>query len=588
MTNFKTPGVYIREISRLPASVAPVATAVPAFVGYTERALKKGEDVAFTPVRITSLLEYEEIFGRPFPEQFGISLSDGPQNSEAPTVEISGDISPYILHYCMQLYFANGGGPCYIVSVGIYEDDLQDASVSSDALAEGLKALENEDEPTILVIPETVKLEDDGDRKTLYDSMLDQCADLKDRFAILDAMVGSDKNPFADGNEFRDQVGMNNLMYGGAYYPSLKTLIRYAFNEWDLSISDTRSAQKFDTWSLRDIREGVISEQGVIVLEELADLREGDTLTINGNIFTFYKDDGEGDIEIKATPSPTATEIAKAIDGTEGFSATRVTGEATVLVNMVGPDASETALEIEFTAAPPEEEEEEEEEREPFSISIIEKTEILAPDKSLYNLIKKELDKRRVILYPSSAMAGLYAKVDRDRGVWKAPANVSVSFVSEPTVLVTHEQQEPLNVDPGTGKSVNVIRKFNQKGTLVWGARTLAGNDNEWRYVPVRRLFIFLEESIKKATEPVVFEPNDANTWSKTKGMIENFLTGLWREGALAGATTQDAFFVKVGLGQTMSAIDILEGRLIIEVGVAAVRPAEFIILKFMHKLQES
>jgi phage tail sheath protein FI len=93
---------------------------------------------------------------------------------------------------------------------------------------------------------------------------------------------------------------------------------------------------------------------------------------------------------------------------------------------------------------------------------------------------------------------------------------------------------------------------------------------------------------VKKATEFVVFEPNDANTWLRAKTMIENFLTNLWREGALAGAKTEQAFFVRVGLGQTMTALDILEGRMIVEIGLAAVRPAEFIILKFSHKLQES
>jgi phage tail sheath protein FI len=104
----------------------------------------------------------------------------------------------------------------------------------------------------------------------------------------------------------------------------------------------------------------------------------------------------------------------------------------------------------------------------------------------------------------------------------------------------------------------------------------------------VRRLFIYVEESVKKATEFVVFEPNTANTWFRVKGMIEAFLTGLWRDGALAGSTTQDAFFVNVGLGVTMTADDILNGRMIVEVGMAAVRPAEFIILRFEHKLQES
>ena len=149
-------------------------------------------------------------------------------------------------------------------------------------------------------------------------------------------------------------------------------------------------------------------------------------------------------------------------------------------------------------------------------------------------------------------------------------------------------EQEGLNVDATSGKSINAIRHFSGKGTLVWGARTLAGNDNEWRYIPVRRLFIFIEESVKKATEFVVFEPNDANTWLRVKAMIENFLSKLWREGALAGATPNAAYFVKVGLGQTMTPLDILEGRMNVEIGLAAVRPAEFIILKFSHKLQES
>jgi uncharacterized protein len=145
-----------------------------------------------------------------------------------------------------------------------------------------------------------------------------------------------------------------------------------------------------------------------------------------------------------------------------------------------------------------------------------------------------------------------------------------------------------MNVDPGSGKSVNAIRFFTGKGVLVWGARTLAGNDNEWKYVNVRRFFNFAEESIKKGTERFVFEPNDANTWVKVKAMIENFLTNQWRGGALAGAKPEDAFFVKVGLGETMTAQDILDGKLIIEIGMAVVRPAEFIILRFSHKMQQS
>jgi phage tail sheath protein FI len=135
---------------------------------------------------------------------------------------------------------------------------------------------------------------------------------------------------------------------------------------------------------------------------------------------------------------------------------------------------------------------------------------------------------------------------------------------------------------------VNAIRSFTGKGVLVWGARTLAGNDNEWRYVSVRRFFNMAEESIKKATEQFVFEPNDKNTWVRVKAMINNFLTAQWRAGALAGPTPEKAFYVNIGLGETMTAVDILEGNMIVEIGMAVVRPAEFIILRFSHKMQEA
>jgi len=192
-----------------------------------------------------------------------------------------------------------------------------------------------------------------------------------------------------------------------------------------------------------------------------------------------------------------------------------------------------------------------------------------------------------VVMPPSSAVAGIYATVDSTRGVWKAPANISLRFVRRPTVNVDDAIQENLNIHT-TGKSVNAIRAFTGKGILVWGARTLAGNDNEWRYINVRRFFNMVEESTKKASEPFVFEPNDASTWVKVRAMIENFLILQWRAGALAGAKAEHAFFVKVGLGQTMTALDILEGRMIVEIGMAVVRPAEFIILRYSHKMQES
>ncbi len=206
----------------------------------------------------------------------------------------------------------------------------------------------------------------------------------------------------------------------------------------------------------------------------------------------------------------------------------------------------------------------------------------------LYNAITREMGLKRITLPPSGAIAGVYASVDRDRGVWKAPANVGIASVIRPVEKINDEQQGRLNVDPTGGKSVNAIRAFTGRGTLVWGARTLDGNSNEWRYVPVRRLFNMIEESVKKASAFAVFEPNDMTTWLRVKGMIQSFLYGLWERGAVAGAKPEQAYFVEVGLGKTMTTRDILEGRMNVKIGVAAVRPAEFIILKFSHKLQEA
>jgi uncharacterized protein len=206
----------------------------------------------------------------------------------------------------------------------------------------------------------------------------------------------------------------------------------------------------------------------------------------------------------------------------------------------------------------------------------------------VYNAVKAAFAKQHVILPPSAAMAGLITNTDNTRGYWKAPANIAVKSVVAPTIILSDRQQENLNIDSTAGKSVNVIRQFPGYGTVVWGARTLDGNDNEWRYVNVRRFFMVVEESIKKSINWAVFEPNTAQTWVLVQSMIENYLFLKWRDGALAGSKPDDAYFVRIGLGKTMTAQDILEGKMIVEIGMAVARPAEFIILKFSQILQKS
>ena len=205
----------------------------------------------------------------------------------------------------------------------------------------------------------------------------------------------------------------------------------------------------------------------------------------------------------------------------------------------------------------------------------------------LYNDVLNEITARMNVMPPAAAMAGVYTAVDGQRGVWKAPANVSLNSVTAPCVNISHDDQEDLNVT-AQGKSINAIRPFVGEGVLVWGARTLDGNSLDWRYINVRRTMIMLEESIRLSAKAYVFEPNTASTWVTMRSMIENFLTGVWKQGGLAGAIPEDAFSVHVGLGETMTPVDILEGILRITVLVAVSRPAEFIEITFQQQMQKS
>lgn len=479
LSDLKTPGVYIDEVPKFPPSVAQVETAIPAFFGYTRITVLNGDSLVNRPIRLTSLVEYESIYGARM-ETFTVAANT---NAAGQNVIATGPTAPatfYRLYYSLQMYFANGGGPCYIVSLG---PDSGPMSLANHVA--GLAAIAKEDEPTLLVFPEAQGLSQ-VEFYQIHQAALAQCNTLKDRFTICDVFNGNlDYTTPGPGNDiindpgigFRTLIGNNFLLYGAAYYPFLETSLTYNYDEAAVTI----------------------------------------TGTFNG----------------AAAPANSVLRVA------------------------VPANAADEARSIYHAA------------------------------NQLYHQIRNAINALPIVLPPSSTIAGVYATVDSTRGVWKSPANISLSFVRRPAVALDDKQQENLNLHV-TGKSINAIRTFTGKGILVWGARTLAGNDNEWRYVSVRRFFNMVEESTKKASEQFVFEPNDANTWTKVRAMIENFLILQWRAGALAGAKTEHAFYVKVGLGQTMTAQDILEGRMIVEIGMAVVRPAEFIILRFSHKMQES
>ena len=191
------------------------------------------------------------------------------------------------------------------------------------------------------------------------------------------------------------------------------------------------------------------------------------------------------------------------------------------------------------------------------------------------------LDKKNIAIPPSGSVLGIYARSDNTRGVHKAPANEVVRACVGLDCQFNKGEQDILNP-----KGVNLIRSFPGQGIRVWGARTASSNPS-WKYINVRRLFIFIEESIKANTNWAVFEPNDEVLWVRVQRTISVFLTGLWRSGSLAGSSPEEAFFVNIGRN-TMSQDDIDNGRLICVIGVAPVKPAEFVIFRISQKTSES
>jgi uncharacterized protein len=184
-----------------------------------------------------------------------------------------------------------------------------------------------------------------------------------------------------------------------------------------------------------------------------------------------------------------------------------------------------------------------------------------------------------VSIAPSGHIAGIYAQTDNDRGVFKAPANVEISTITKIAQDVNKREQELLNPI-----GINALRFFPQRGNRVWGARTLSSLST-WKYINVKRLFIYVEASIDYGTQWVVFEPNDEPLWARVRQTITDFLTTTWRSGALQGTTPAEAFFVKCDR-TTMTQDDIGNGRLICVIGIAPVKPAEFVIFRIQQFTQ--
>lgn len=658
MAQMKTPGVYIVEKNAFPNSVVQVATAVPAFIGHTEKAELGSNSLSMKPFRLSSMGEFELHYGSAPAVKFNIVPDADAKNPPDTTLpkaffktrtadgrldaySLEQDGPDYCLYSAMRMFFQNGGGACYIVSIGSYED-----AFDSGKMMAGIKTLIKEPEPTMVVIPETTRLPV-KEAISIQQAMLAHCgAKMRNRFAILDIHQGhlelQDESGVEPIKEFRNALGTRSLDFGAAYYPWVETT---AFTSREFSFMNIANKDLFATVLKASIRldnANMLREQrkevGLLNSRQLLPPPVEDAKKVedagknetgkNGDnpppeivaetaglavapadpdmaakqkqvaiekadklasepAFAFIQE-GETEDGVQIASDGQSVEVAKKGEWTVDLATKTITfaptpwfvGVVTMPYNVTvaskaadGSDVNEVktfTAEVEIDGPTPE--------------GLDKTLRAICP---LYNQVMDAIAVRQNTMSPAGIIAGVYTAVDNSRGVWKAPANISLNSVVKPIVNISHDDQEDLNVT-AQGKSINAIRPFVGEGTLVWGARTLDGNSLDWRYINVRRTMIMIEESIRLASKAYVFEPNTANTWVTMRAMIENFLTSVWKQGGLAGAVPADAFSVHVGLGETMTANDILEGILRITVLVAVVRPAEFIEVTFQQQMQKS
>lgn len=585
MPNPTTPGVSVEEITKLPHSIALIDTAMPTFIGYTDQ-IPEGYDINDNTnatninnktnknLKISSLLEYEDKFGKAKLESIQLKdTKDKGLTVVAPEVQ-------FLMYYSLQMYFANGGGPCYIVSVGTYASASTEVQLSS--LKNGLDKIDTLiaiKDPILIVFPDAVSLGED-DFYELYNYTINKKLGLKNknRFAILDTYEGSS----ATIGNFRAAV--SSTSYAAAYFPHLKTILNYSFDEDEII---THAGLQEEGQESDDLYAGEIA-----ALEVLRDLASEEISNESVNGFVLA--------DLLSQAIAIAEEIYENADSKDAL--TEPLNEAKAVVDAIYDGTIDNFkipedLEVDTPIFKGEFDD---------LIDAIRLSKdkvgnangltlksLQSSDSLLYNQIKEAIKSLQVVLPPSSAIAGVYGRVDSVRGVWKAPANVSLSYVIEPTEKVSEKEQSGLNIHDSR-KSINAIRTFTGKGNLIWGARTLDGKDkksdgkdNEWKYIQVRRYYDMIQQSINDALKRFIDEPNTSHTWLRAKTMLENFLNQQWMEGALAGSTPKEAYEVKV-YGTEDPVTKNITNPMNVEIKIALVRPAEFITLNFSHKLQQS
>lgn len=532
LLDLRMPGVYTQEVPTLPPAVGVIPSAVPVFIGYTQKAEKNGEDLTYKPTRIKSMKEYEDWFGGAPTTTIKVDVDDRESNPRRPEVRIIETSELYYkMYHSLQLYYANGGGPCFILSVAKFATTAAapDATLFGDTCFNALKKAKD---VTILVFPDGTSMTPVA-YKGIIEKALPHCVKMKNRITVIDVHGGEDASKITENVEaFQNSMpsDIEIKKYGMAYYPYVHTGLSYSFLDTEVTVRNHHrvNAEKIAADNVA----------AAMLAKTIADLAvANDTPPLD--------------------PALTAAAAA---------AATALTAAQTALTTAIDAATADTNVKI-------------------ISVKGNDLGQIKTSRDILYNKIIEAIRNYGVIMPPSPAIAGIYVRTDATQGVWKAPANVSVFGTIKPAIELDDDDHASLNA-PDNGKAINVIRAYPGRGILVYGGRTLAGNDLEWRYVNVRRTFCFIEDSIARAMQDFVFEPNTSQTWIKVKSMIGSFLNTLWKAGALYGDTPDAAYQVIVGEPESMSVQDVLGGIMRVIIKVAVARPAEFIVLQYEHKFE--
>lgn len=570
MPEYLSPGVYIEEFESGGVPVAGVSTSTAGFIGLAHRG-----DVEGLPELVTSFADFQRKFGAYMSEnQFG---------------------EYRYLSYSVEHFFINGGSRCFVMRV-VPEDAKSALNESFEFIKFSAKnAGAWGDRVRILVMPSSKA------KTPIYEDLGEGQYKLKSAIGfnegdIVEFVDGETKQIRKITMVQENMVTFNEPFEGDVIDTEILPTKMVYTREVNLQISYGDEVEEYEKVSLNILKSNFI---GKALSKSNIILTDADGTGLDDVVDPFVKLGGEADqekvwIDLAGGADGSIDSISAATFMGSDLGPGKRTGIQSFVDNddvsiMAVPGVTDPAVQLSLIAHC-------ENKASRFAILDIprdtKKVNDLKQWRNMFDssyaaayhpwlTVFDPMDKRNINIPPSGSIAGIFARSDNTRGVHKAPANEVVRSTVALDVQYNKGEQDILNPI-----GINLVRSFTGQGIRVWGARTLSSNPL-WKYVNVRRLFIFLEESVKRSTDWVVFEPNDAELWARVKRSLENFLTGVWRDGALVGSSPSDAYFVKIDT-TTMTQDDIDNGRLICLIGVSPVKPAEFVIFRFTQFTAEA